>query len=51
MASGKVKEVKAPPSAIKNFLAGGAGGVCLVVTGQPLDTIKVCKVKIYAIYY
>lgn len=29
------------PSAIKNFIAGGAGGVCLVITGQPLDTIKV----------
>ena len=32
---------KAPPSALKNFIAGGAGGVCLVLTGQPLDTIKV----------
>ena len=31
---------KAPPSALKNFIAGGAGGVCLVLTGQPLDTIK-----------
>ena len=32
---------KPPPSALKNFLAGGAGGVALVLTGQPLDTIKV----------
>jgi len=32
---------KKPPSALKNFLAGGAGGVALVITGQPLDTIKV----------
>lgn len=31
-----------PPSALKNFIAGGAGGVSLVITGQPLDTIKVC---------
>jgi len=30
-----------PPSALKNFIAGGAGGICLVVSGQPLDTIKV----------
>ena len=29
------------PSALKNFLAGGVGGACLVVTGHPLDTIKV----------
>ena len=28
-------------SAIKNFLAGGVGGVCLVAAGHPLDTIKV----------
>jgi len=30
-----------PPSALKNFIAGGAGGICLVISGQPLDTIKV----------
>ncbi|XP_057313457.1 mitochondrial carnitine/acylcarnitine carrier protein-like [Hydractinia symbiolongicarpus] len=29
------------PSPLKNFIAGGVGGICLVVTGQPLDTIKV----------
>ena len=29
------------PSALKDFLAGGVGGVCLVMTGHPLDTIKV----------
>lgn len=28
-------------SGIKNFLAGGFGGVCCVATGHPLDTIKV----------
>ncbi|XP_038061658.1 mitochondrial carnitine/acylcarnitine carrier protein-like [Patiria miniata] len=28
-------------SPAKNFLAGGFGGVCLVVAGHPLDTIKV----------
>lgn len=28
-------------SLVKNFIAGGAGGVCLVVAGHPLDTIKV----------
>ncbi len=29
------------PGAIKNFIAGGVGGVCVVLTGHPLDTIKV----------
>ena len=38
------KEVR-PPSALKNFIAGGAGGIALVITGQPLDTIKVCVNK------
>ncbi|XP_078520768.1 mitochondrial carnitine/acylcarnitine carrier protein-like isoform X2 [Lissotriton helveticus] len=28
-------------SPVKNFFAGGAGGVCLILAGQPLDTIKV----------
>lgn len=26
---------------VKNFLAGGFGGICLVAAGHPLDTIKV----------
>ncbi|XP_067684162.1 mitochondrial carnitine/acylcarnitine carrier protein-like [Haliotis asinina] len=26
---------------VKNFIAGGVGGVCCVATGHPLDTIKV----------
>lgn len=26
----------------KYFLAGGFGGVCTVLVGHPLDTIKVC---------
>jgi solute carrier family 25 carnitine/acylcarnitine transporter 20/29 len=25
----------------KDFVSGGMGGVCLVVAGHPLDTIKV----------
>eukprot|EP00794_Sanderia_malayensis_P006981 gene6981-7766_t len=33
--------VNKPPSALKSFLAGGVGGVCLVASGHPLDTIKV----------
>lgn len=33
----KVKQ----PGALKSFLAGGAGGICLVLVGHPLDTIKV----------
>ncbi|XP_041946024.1 cAMP-dependent protein kinase type II-alpha regulatory subunit-like isoform X2 [Alosa sapidissima] len=30
-----------PISPVKNFFAGGFGGVCLVFAGHPLDTIKV----------
>eukprot|EP00042_Codosiga_hollandica_P048217 m.535730 g.535730 ORF g.535730 m.535730 type:complete len:293 (+) comp57620_c0_seq1:120-998(+) len=29
------------PGLVKSFLAGGAGGVCLVVVGHPFDTVKV----------
>jgi hypothetical protein len=28
-------------SPVKDFISGGVGGVCLVFSGQPLDTIKV----------
>ena len=28
-------------SPLKEFVAGGFGGICLVATGHPLDTIKV----------
>lgn len=28
-------------SPLKNFIAGGFGGICLVFAGHPLDTIKV----------
>ena len=42
MAEEKAKESGGSSSALKNFLAGGVGGVCLVAAGHPLDTIKVC---------
>eukprot|EP00049_Salpingoeca_infusionum_P018874 m.359142 g.359142 ORF g.359142 m.359142 type:complete len:298 (+) comp18437_c0_seq1:306-1199(+) len=29
------------PSHLKSFIAGGVGGVCLIIVGHPLDTIKV----------
>ncbi len=32
---------RSEPSGLKNFIAGGVGGVCVVVVGHPLDTIKV----------
>ena len=28
-------------SEVKNFLAGGFGGICTVISGHPFDTIKV----------
>ncbi|KAE8581813.1 hypothetical protein XENTR_v10019836 [Xenopus tropicalis] len=33
------KTQTAPP--VKNVIAGGIGGMCLILAGQPLDTIKV----------
>lgn len=36
---------KTQTSPIKYFLSGGFGGVCTVITGHPLDTIKVDKEK------
>ncbi|KAI5086449.1 mitochondrial carnitine/acylcarnitine carrier protein isoform X1, partial [Silurus meridionalis] len=27
-------------SPVKNFVAGGVGGACLLLAGHPLDTIK-----------
>ena len=35
--SGEAKQ----PGPLKSFLAGGVGGICLVLVGHPLDTIKV----------
>lgn len=33
-----------PVSSTKNFIAGGFGGMCVVASGHPLDTIKVSPV-------
>jgi hypothetical protein len=41
--SAKITMKKVNP--IKDFLAGGVGGACLVLTGHPLDTIKVSLKK------
>lgn len=50
MASDGEKEVKVAvgekTSPIKYFLSGGFGGVCTVVAGHPLDTIKVSVVSV-----
>ena len=37
---------KKGPHPLKNFIAGGVGGSCLVLTGHPLDTIKVHSIII-----
>lgn len=34
-------ENKKQPGPLKSFLCGGVGGMCLVLVGHPLDTIKV----------
>ena len=31
------------PSGFKNLISGGVGGVCVVLVGHPLDTIKVSR--------
>ena len=33
----------AETSPLKGFVAGGVGGICCVLSGHPLDTIKVCN--------
>lgn len=35
------KPVAKPESALKSFLSGGFGGVCIVLVGHPLDLVKV----------
>lgn len=35
------RELRQGPGPIKNLIAGGVGGVCIVLVGHPLDTIKV----------
>lgn len=39
MAASVTTDHKANPA--KSFIAGGVGGICSVLTGYPLDTIKV----------
>lgn len=34
----------------KYFIAGGFGGVCTVLVGHPLDTIKVCILLLWVIW-
>lgn len=35
-----------PESALKSFLSGGIGGVCVVLVGHPLDLIKVILTRV-----
>lgn len=45
----KMSKQQKPISPLKNFFAGGFGGVCLVFAGHPLDTIKVHAVCVFLI--
>ena len=38
------RQASAQPGPLKDLVAGGVGGMCLVITGHPLDTIKVCSI-------
>ena len=35
------RRTQARVSPLKDFVAGGFGGACLVIVGHPLDTVKV----------
>lgn len=35
------EEVKGKTSAVKNLVAGGVGGICAVIVGQPFDMVRV----------
>ena len=44
MATAETAETKSTykePSSFKNFIAGGVGGIAVVVIGHPFDTVKV----------
>lgn len=34
------EEVKGKTSALKNLVAGGVGGLCAVIVGQPFDMVS-----------
>ena len=38
------KVVPKEPTALQSFIAGGVGGILVVVIGQPFDTVKVSSV-------
>ncbi len=38
-------------SPLKGFVAGGVGGVCVVLSGHPLDTLKVFYLGLYRCNY
>ena len=39
----KVEKKSDGKGGIKSFIAGGCGGVCVVLSGHPFDTIKVSE--------
>jgi hypothetical protein len=40
----------AAESALKSFLSGGVGGVCVVLVGHPLDLIKVRALNVSSLF-
>ena len=41
----------AETSPVKGFVAGGVGGICAVLSGHPLDTLKVRLVDHTTCYF
>ena len=39
--TGETKSTYKEPSSFQNFIAGGVGGIAVVIIGHPFDTIKV----------
>ena len=48
MADSTKSTVHREPTAFQNFVAGGVGGIVVVLIGHPFDTVKVRSVLLHA---